>query len=229
MIDSAPIRVLIADDNRPFRRGVRLRLEHADGISVVGEAATGRDALAGALAAHADVVLMDLEMPEMNGIDATRAVVEESGGSTRVIVLTSHGEDRLVMRALRNGAAGYLLKTHDSAQLIDAIHAAHRGDALVSTHVTAPLLRDIAERRLSADDRAKVASLSASESRVVRLLSEGVTSNEQLAAQLVVSVNTVRTHIQSSLRKVDVSDRTQLALWGVRVGSELIARPDGRI
>nr|WP_274604663.1 LuxR C-terminal-related transcriptional regulator [Microbacterium sp. CFBP 8794] len=82
---------------------------------------------------------------------------------------------------------------------------------------------------MSADDRAKVASLSASESRVVRLLSEGVTSNEQLAAQLVVSVNTVRTHIQSSLRKVDVSDRTQLALWGVRVSSELTARPDGRI
>lgn len=229
MSESPSIRVLIADDNRPFRRGVRLRLEHADGIAVVGEAATGRDAVAGALSAHADVVLMDLEMPEMNGIDATRALVEESAGATRVIVLTSHGEDRLVMRALRNGAAGYLLKTHDSAQLVDAIRAAHRGDALVSTHVTAPVLREIAGRRLSDADRAKVASLSPTESRVVRLLSEGITTNEQLAAQLVVSVNTVRTHVQSSLRKVDVSDRTQLALWGVRVSAELTTRPNGRI
>lgn len=229
MSESPAIRVLIADDNRPFRRGVRLRLEHADGIAVVGEAATGRDAVAGALSAHADIVLMDLEMPEMNGIDATRALVEESAGATRVIVLTSHGEDRLVMRALRNGAAGYLLKTHDSAQLVDAIRAAHRGDALVSTHVTAPVLREIADRRLSDADRAKVASLSPTESRVVRLLSEGITTNEQLAAQLVVSVNTVRTHVQSSLRKVDVSDRTQLALWGVRVSDELTARPNGRI
>lgn len=81
MTESASIRVLIADDNRPFRRGVRLRLENADGIIVVGEAATGRDAVKGALAEHADVVLMDLEMPEMNGIDATRTVVEESGAA----------------------------------------------------------------------------------------------------------------------------------------------------
>ncbi|MDQ1123917.1 response regulator [Microbacterium trichothecenolyticum] len=228
MSETPVIRVVIADDNRPFRRGVRLRLEHADGIVVVGEAANGRDALAGALSEHADVVLMDLEMPEMNGIDATRAIVETSHGKTRVIVLTSHGEDHLVMRALGNGAAGYLLKTHDSAQLVEAIRAAHRGDALVSTHVTGPVLREIVDRRLTPADREKLASLSPTESRVVRLLSEGITSNEQLAAQLVVSVNTIRTHIQSSLRKVDVADRTQLALWGVRVGAELTPRPDGR-
>lgn len=228
MTDSDPIRVLIADDNRTYRRGVRLRLEHADGIVVVGEAATGRDAVAGALSERADVVLMDLEMPEMNGIDATRAVVEESSGATRVIALTSHGEDHLVMSALGNGASGYLLKTHDSGQLVDAIRAAHRGDALMSSRVTRSVLHDIAQRRLTEEDRTKVASLSPSEVRVVQLLSEGITSNEQIAAHLVVSVNTVRTHIQSSMRKVGAADRTQLALWGVRVRAELLPHPNGR-
>lgn len=229
MTDSVPIRVLIADDNRPFRRGVRLRLEHAEGIAVVGEAANGRDAVEGAITEQADVVLMDLEMPEMNGIDAIRAVVDESGGATRVIALTSHGEDHLVMRALSNGASGYLLKTHDSSQLVEAIRAAHRGDALMSSRVTRSVLTDIAQRRLSQGDREKVASLSPSESRIVHLLSDGITSNEQLAAELVVSVNTVRSHIQSSMRKVGATDRTQLALWGVRVRSELVSHPNGRI
>ncbi|MXS75736.1 DNA-binding response regulator [Microbacterium sp. CSI-V] len=227
MTESASIRVLIADDNRPFRRGVRLRLENADGITVVGEAATGRDAVKGALAEHADVVLMDLEMPEMNGIDATRTVVEESGGSTRVIALTSHGEDHLVMSALSSGASGYLLKTHDSSQLVDAIRAAHRGEALMSSRVTRSVLTDIARRRITDQDRATAASLSPSEARVVSLLSDGITSNEQLAAELVVSINTVRSHVQSSMRKTGAADRTQLALWGVRVRSVLAAHPNG--
>lgn len=227
MTDSGSIRVLIADDNRPFRRGVRLRLEHAEGITVVGEAATGRDAVRGAIAEHADVVLMDLEMPVMNGIDATRAVVEESGGVTRVIALTSHGEDQLVMSALSSGASGYLLKTHDSSQLVEAIRAAHRGDALMSSRVTRSLLSDIARRRITDQDRVRVASLSPSEARIVSLLSDGITSNEQLASELVVSVNTVRTHVQSSMRKVGATDRTQLALWGARVRPALAARPNG--
>lgn len=223
------IRVVIADDNRPFRRGVRLRLEQADGVTVVGEAATGTDAVSAAIAAEADVVLMDLEMPGMNGIDATRALVDAPGGNTRVIVLTSHGEDQLVVRALKNGASGYLLKTHDTAQLVDAIRATARGEAHVSSRVTAPVLRELSGRRLSAEDEARLTTLSRSERRVVHLLSQGVTSNEDLAVELVVSVNTVRSHVQSAMRKVAASDRTQLALWGTKVKDELAARPIGRI
>jgi len=219
--DGKPVRVLIADDNRTFRRGVRLRLENAEGIAVVGEVATGRDAVAAALSEGPDVVLMDLEMPGMNGIDAMRAVVEASGGSIRVIALTSHGQDHLVRRAIASGASGYLLKTHDSAQLVDAINAARRGDALVSSRVTRALLAGVVPHRASEDDRAKLASLTPSEIRVVKLLSEGVTSNEQIAAELVVSVNTVRSHIRSSLGKIGVDDRTQLALWGARMKEEL--------
>ena len=228
MSDGEPVRVLIADDNRTFRRGVRLRLENTEGIEVVGEAATGRDALSAALSEVPDVVLMDLEMPGMNGIDATRAVVEASDGSIRVIALTSHGEDHLVRRAIASGASGYLLKTHDGAQLVEAIRAAHRGHAVVSSRVTRALLTDLARHGITDADREKLASLSPSETRIVGLLAEGVTSNDQLATALVVSVNTVRSHIQSALRKVDATDRTQLALWGARMKTEL-GRPDGRI
>lgn len=229
MSEQQSIRVVIADDNRPFRRGVRLRLEQADGIVVVGEAATGVDAVAAALAANADVVLMDLEMPGMNGIDATRELADAAGACTRIIVLTSHGEDQLVVRALKNGASGYLLKTHDNTQLVDAIRATARGEAHVSPRVTAPLLREFTERRLSVEDEACLTTLSRSERRVVQLLSQGVTSNEDLAGALVVSVNTVRSHVQSAMRKVAASDRTQLALWGSKVKDELAARPIGRI
>ncbi|MDF2991636.1 MAG: DNA-binding response regulator [Microbacterium sp.] len=229
MVDQPAIRVLIADDNRPFRKGVRLRLEQADGIVVVGEAATGQDAVEGALTEAADVILMDLEMPSMNGIDATRAVLDASAGRSRVIVLTSHGEGHLVVRALRNGASGYLLKTHDSAQLIDAIRAAHRGEALVSTRMTPSLLEQIRAGRPSAEDEERLWALSRAEARVVRLLSRGLTSNEQLAKELVLSVNTIRSHIQSALKKVGASDRTQLALWGLKLRVELDSRLIGRL
>lgn len=227
MTDADPVRVLIADDNRPFRRGVRLRLENAAGMTVVGEASTGADAVAAALTERPDVVLMDLEMPGTHGIDATRAVVEASGGEIRVIALTSHGEDHLVHRAIAAGASGYLLKTHDTAHLVEAIRAVHRGDALLSPRVTRALLAEVAHMSVTDDDRVRLASLSPSEMRVVQLLSEGLTSNEQLAAELVVSVNTVRSHVHSSLRKIGVADRTQLALWGARLRGEF-DRPPGR-
>ncbi|MDU0366885.1 response regulator transcription factor [Microbacterium sp. KSW4-17] len=222
MVVNDPIRVLIADDNRPFRRGVRLRLEQAEGIVVVGEASTGHDAVTAARAERADVVLMDLEMPGTNGIEATRTLVRESQKATRVIVLTSHGEQDLVLRALSEGASGYLLKTHDGAQLIEAIRAAHRGDGLISTRVTSTLLQQVARSRASDDDRQRQHTLSPSETRVVELLSRGVTSNEAIAKTLQLSANTVRTHIQASLKKTDTADRTQLALWGARV-----LTPDG--
>ncbi|WP_022879552.1 response regulator transcription factor [Microbacterium sp. B19] len=224
MTDGHAIRVLIVDDNRTFRRGVRLRLDHVDDVVVVGEAATGADAVTAALSERPDVILMDLEIPGMNGLDATRAVIEDSDGRVRVIALTSHGEDHLVRRALSNGASGYLLKTHDGARLVDAIRSVHRGEGIVSTRVTPALLADVVQRRITDEDRGKVASLSPSELAVVRLLSDGITSNEHVAKQLGVSVNTVRTHIHAALRKVGVADRTQLALWGVRVREELVPR-----
>jgi len=210
-----PIRVLIADDNRSVRKGLRLQLEAAGGMQVLGEVSNGVDAVAVARRERADVVLMDLQMPVMNGVEATRELARSaSEPPIAVIVMTSYSLDAYVTDALDAGAIGYLLKSHDSDQLVSAIHAAIRGEALLSGRVTTPVLREFVRR--GAADPDTVARLSAAERRVVSMLSSGTTSNEGIAERLRVSVHTVRSQMQSALKKVGMEDRTQLALWGAR-------------
>lgn len=212
-----PIRVLIADDNRAVRRGLRLQLEQTAQIHVVGEVATGEDAVALARAERADVVLMDLQMPAMNGLEATRILRRDAHEATpAIIVMTSFAVDQLVLEALDSGAVGYLLKSHDSDQLLPAILAAARGEALVSSRVTASILKELVRRRPAAADADALQSLSPAERRVVAALAVGVTGSDAIAAHLHVSVHTVRSHLQSAMRKTGTQDRTQLALWGVR-------------
>lgn len=210
-----PIRVLIADDNRSVRKGLRLQLEAAGGMQVLGEVANGSDAVTVARREHADVVLMDLQMQGMSGVEATRELARSATEPPiAVIVMTSYAIDTYVTDALDAGAIGYLLKGHDSDQLVAAIHAAMRGEALLSGRVTTPVLREFVRRRAADPDM--VAGLSAAERRVVSVLSGGTTSNEQIAERLQVSVHTVRSQLQSALKKTGLDDRTQLALWGVR-------------
>lgn len=210
-----PIRVLIADDNRSVRKGLRLQLEAARGIHVLGEVSNGSDAVTVARRERADVVLMDLQMPGMSGIDATRELTRStSGPPVAVIVMTSYAIDGYVTDALDAGAIGYLLKSHDSDQLLAAIHAATRGEAHISQRVSTPLVREFARR--GAADPEMVMRLSAAERRVVAVLSSGTTSNEQIAERLRLSVHTVRSQMQSALKKLGLDDRTQLALWGAR-------------
>ncbi|MGU3646423.1 response regulator transcription factor [Microbacterium sp. C23T] len=209
------IRVLIADDNRSVRKGLRLQLEAARGIRVLGEVSNGADAVTVARRERVDVVLMDLQMPGMSGVEATRELTRSTTQPpVAVIVMTSYAMDAYVTDALDAGAIGYLLKSHDSDQLLTAIHAAMRGEALISHRVTTPVVREFARR--GAADPEMVARLSAAERRVVAVLSSGTTSNEQIAERLRVSVHTVRSQMQSALKKLDMDDRTQLALWGAR-------------
>ncbi len=211
----APIRVLIADDNRSVRKGLRLQLEAAGGIHVLGEVSNGRDAISVARRECADVVLMDLQMPGMTGVEATRELTRSTTERpVAVIVMTSYAIDTYVTDALDAGAIGYLLKNHDSDQLLPAIHAAMRGEAHLSERVTTPIQREFMRRGAADPDMA--ARLSSAERRVVAVLSSGTTSNEQIAGRLGVSVHTVRSQLQSALKKVGVEDRTQLALWGAR-------------
>jgi len=211
----APIRVLIADDNRAVRKGLRLQLEAARGIHVLGEVSNGLDAVTVARRERADVVLMDLQMPGMSGVEATRELTRSmTPAPVAVIVMTSYAIDAYVTDALDAGAIGYLLKSHDSDQLLTAIYAAMRGEALISHRVTTPVVREFARR--GAADPEMVARLSAAERRVVAVLSSGTTSNEHIAERLRVSVHTVRSQMQSALKKLDMEDRTQLALWGAR-------------
>ncbi|NYE17980.1 response regulator transcription factor [Microbacterium immunditiarum] len=209
-----PIRVLIADDNRSVRKGLRLQLESAGGVQVLGEVSNGADAVTVARRERADVVLMDLQMPGLSGVEATRELVRSTEPPIAVIVMTSYAIDAYVTEALDAGAIGYLLKSHDSDQLLTAIRAAVRGEALLSGLVTAPVLREFARR--GATDHLVVARLSTAERRVVSVLSSGTTSNDQIAERLSVSVHTVRSQLHSALKKVGVEDRTQLALWGAR-------------
>lgn len=211
------IRVLIVDDNKAVRRGIRVRLDQAENIVVIGEASNGTDAVSIARAERADVVLMDLQMPGMHGLDATRHLAGPgSEGKIAVIVMTSHAGDRYVLSALEAGAAGYLLKSQDSDKVTAAIYAAARGDALVSSHVTAPVLREVVRRRGLPIDPEGLSRLSPAERRVVAALSRGMTGNDDLAEHLHLSVNTVRSQLRSAMKKAQVDDRTQLALWGAR-------------
>lgn len=212
------IRVLIADDNRAVRRGLRVQLDGAPGIHVVGEVSNGIDAVHVARAERADVVLMDIQMPKMSGLTATRLLARPDDGRApvAVIVMTSFAIDGYVSEALDSGAVGYLLKSHDSDQLVGAIYAASRGEALVSSRVTAPLLREFVRRGGAPEDPEAGAMLTAAERRVISVLAGGVTSNEGIAEKLQVSVHTVRSQLHSALRKLDLDDRTQLALWGAR-------------
>lgn len=217
MTKSERIRVLIADDNRAVRRGLRLQLETVADMTVIGEVSNGHDAVFAARSERADVVLMDLQMPGMNGIAATRDLVNATQTSApAVIVMTSFGVDALVNEALDAGAVGYLLKSHDSAQLVDAIRAAARGEATVSNQVATSVLREFVRRGRSTLPHGPTVALSAAEERVVRALSSGITSNDAIAEHLHVSVHTVRSQLQSALKKADLADRTQLALWGLR-------------
>lgn len=211
------IRVLIADDNRAVRRGLRLLLDNVPDMRVIGEVANGTDAVAVARTERVDVVLMDMQMPGKTGAQATREILGHPGGSSvAVIVMTSFAVDGYVTEALDAGAVGYLLKGHDSELLVGAIRAAARGEAVVSSRVAAPVLREFVRRGSPLATPDQVALLTAAERRVVGVLASGVTSNDDLAARLRVSIHTVRSQLHSAMKKTGLEDRTQLALWGAR-------------
>ncbi len=205
------IRVLIADDHAVVREGLRTFIGLQEDLEVVGEAADGREAVAAAERLRPDVVLMDLVMPHLDGVEAIRRI-RERRPSARVIVLTSFIEDTKLFPALHAGAAGYLLKDVEPRELSRAIRAVAAGEALLDPSVTARLLRELAE-----PERRKVDVLTERERQVLALIARGL-SNKQIAAELVLSEKTVKTHVSHVLSKLQLTDRTQAALWAVRSG-----------
>ena len=202
------IRVLLVDDHPVVRQGLRALLSTQDGIEVVGEAGDGEAAVAAAGRLSPDVVLMDVVMPGIDGVEALRRI----GGSrpqTRVVMLTSYADERRAMEAVDAGASGFLLKDASPRDVAAAIRAAHRGEAVLHPSVAARLL---AERRRPP---AAHAELTARELEVLRLIARGL-RNKQIAAQLHVSEKTVKTHVSAVLRKLDVADRTAAAMYAVR-------------
>jgi DNA-binding NarL/FixJ family response regulator len=213
------IRVLIADDQVLVRTGFRLILGGEPGIEVVGEAGDGAEAaaLAGELAP--DVVLMDVRMPGVDGIEATRRIVVDET-SPRVLVLTTFDLDDIVYDALRAGASGFLLKDAPEERLLTAIQVVAEGGSLFAPSVTRRLIDEFSRRTPTAPPPA-LEELTARELEVLRLLAQGL-SNAEIAAQLVVSEHTVKTHVARILQKLDLRDRTQAVVLAYESG---VVRP----
>jgi NarL family two-component system response regulator LiaR len=203
------IRVLIADDHAVVRQGLRTFLALQEDIEVVAEAADGEEAVAAARRLAPDVALMDLVMPRLDGVQATRRVRAESP-TTRVLVLTSFVDDDKLLPAVRAGAAGYLLKDVQPAELVRAIRTVHAGEALLHPAVTARVLAEIARPDPDGD-------LTAREREVLGLLAHGL-ANKAIAQRLGISDKTVKVHVSAILAKLGLSDRTQAALHAQRTG-----------
>ena len=201
------IRVLLVDDHAVVRKGLRAFLQLQPDIEVVGEAAGGQAAIRAAVAGHAEVVLMDLVMPQGDGVEAIRALADAAPGA-RVLVLTSFVEEGRIFAAMQAGAAGYLLKDVEPDQLAAAIRDVHRGRPALHPEVAARLMRRAAEP-------AGMEPLTPREREVLRLVVEGF-ANKQIARRLQITEKTVKTHVSNILQKLGVEDRTQAAVLAIR-------------
>ena len=215
-----PIRVLIADDQALVRAGFRMILDSEPGLEVVGEAVDGREAIRLARELRPDVVLMDIRMPEVDGLAATREVADpDAEHPVRVLVLTTFDLNEYVYEALRAGASGFLLKDAPPEELVAGIHVVARGDALLAPSITKRLIQEFAQAtpaRAAAPPPA-LDELTARELEVFKLIARGL-SNAEIAAELVVSDTTVKTHVARVLMKLGVRDRVQAVVLAYEAG-----------
>lgn len=211
------IRVVIADDQELVRKGFRMILEAEPDISVEGEATDGSEAVETARRLRPDVVLMDIRMPTMDGVEATRLLAGEGG--VKVLILTTFDLDEYVVDALRAGASGFLLKDVPPETLVEGIHAVARGDALLAPSVTRRLLDRIAPKLppSSAERQEALARLTDRERDVLRLVARGL-SNAEIAERLFVSETTVKTHVSHTLVKLGLRDRVQAVVLAYEAG-----------
>ncbi|WP_375425433.1 response regulator transcription factor [uncultured Friedmanniella sp.] len=217
------IRVLIADDQELVRTGFRVILESEGDLEVVAEATNGVEAVRQAALAKPDVVLMDIRMPELDGLAATEQILRRPSPPT-VVVLTTFGQNEYVYRALRAGAAGFLLKDAPSSRLVAAVRAAATGDSLIEPSITQRLVERFAEPVSTPGIPARLAPLTARELDVLRLLARGL-SNQEIAMELVVAETTVKTHVARILTKLVVRDRVQAVVVAYETGFVRSQRP----
>ncbi|MER5768021.1 response regulator transcription factor [Streptomyces sp. NPDC001985] len=212
------IRVLIVDDQMMVREGFSVLLNAMPDIEVVGEAVNGREAVARVAELAPDVVLMDIRMPELNGIEATREIVAAHAAS-RVLVLTTFDLDEYVYQALRAGASGFLLKDASARQLAEGVRVVAAGEALLAPTVTRRLITEFS--KLSQNPRvsslSRIGELTERETEVLALIAQGL-SNAEIAAHLVVAESTIKTHVSRVLVKLGLRDRTQAAVFAYEAG-----------
>ncbi len=221
------IRLLLVDNDDLVRAGLKMILDSDADLDVVGEAANGAEALVMVDRLNPHVILMDIQMPEMDGIEATRLISEKFPGDEgpRVLVLTTFEQDEYVFQTLRAGASGFLLKRTPADDLIAGIKVIAQGDSLLSPSVTRRLINEFAHTPASpaeADPSGKLESLTEREMEVLQLVSKGL-SNQEIAEEFVLSQGTIKTHVKRILAKLEVRDRTQAVIFAYNAG---IIQPD---
>ena len=215
-----PIRVLIADDHTLMRQGLRQLCEELGGFAVVAEAGSGAGAVALASTTRPDVILMDIVMPDVAGVEAIRQIMGETPDA-RIIALTMYRREQYMLDAIRTGARGYLLKSVDAGELIAAVEAVHRGDYLIDPIIAA---RVLSELHLGLPELPPVEPLTESEMAVLRLVAQGV-DNQGIAQTLNYSVYTVANRLRTIYQKLHVASRTQAALYALRQGWATLDEP----
>ncbi len=221
---STPIKVMIADDQMMVRQGFTVLLNAQPDIEVVGQAVDGADAVAKVAELAPDVVLMDIRMPGMGGIEATSVITSVPDAAVKVLVLTTFDLDEYVYEALRAGASGFLLKDASADQLAEAVRVVAAGDALLSPNITKRLITEFS--RLGAPrapSRARIEALTERETEVLSLIAQGL-SNAEISEHLVLAEQTVKTHVGRILVKLGLRDRTQAAVFAYETG---LIRPTG--
>jgi DNA-binding NarL/FixJ family response regulator len=212
------IRVLLADDQNLIRAGFRALLDAEPDMKVVGECGTGRDAVRLARQHHPDVVLMDIRMPDGDGLEATRKILSDPAlGGTRVVMLTTFELDEYIAEAVRAGAAGFLVKDTEPAELLRAVRIVHDGDALLSPSVTRRIMAQLARHSRAAEQPAALDRITEREREVLQLVGEGL-NNAEIAERLVITPLTAKTHVSRIMTKLMVRDRAQLVVLAYESG-----------
>jgi DNA-binding NarL/FixJ family response regulator len=212
----SPTTVLLADDHKLFRQGLRHICELRGGFEVVGEAEDGQEAVRLAAELKPDVILMDISMPVLDGIRATAQIIEEDP-EARIIALTMYQQDHYAFDAIKAGAKGYLLKNADAHVVVEAVHAAQRGEAPVHPVTAAKVLAEFRRLNQVEDNGTEIERLTEGELAVLRLVAEGA-DNQAIAKQLNLSVQTISNRLRGIFQKLQVNNRTQAALYALRRG-----------
>lgn len=221
------IRVVLVDDQALIRSGIRALLDAEDDIEVVGEAADGRSGVALVRDQRPDVALVDIQMPVVDGIQATRQIAEDDDlADVHVVMLTNYGHDEYVFSALRAGASGFLLKDTEPADLLQALRVVMRGDALLSPAVTRRLISEFVARPPDAHATVGMETLTKREREVVALVAHGL-SNDEIAESMVVSPTTAKTHVSRAMTKLGARDRAQLVVFAYQSGLVQPRQPIG--
>ena len=210
-------RIVLADDQPLVRAGFRMILEAEDDIDVAGEASDGEEAVAVTRQLQPDVVLMDIQMPKVDGLEATRRIAQDASTDSRILILTTFERDDYVFEALRAGASGFMLKNAAPEDLVRAVRVVATGDALLDPAITRRVIEDYAQRAAPRKDHARLARLTEREREVLRLLATGK-SNAELAAHLYLGEGTVKTHVSHLLGKLGLRDRVQAVVFAYETG-----------